>query len=462
MRRVAALAIAMSIGAFGCRGERAASGPADPSQVSSALLQSPAEAPDLDPAPGVVRIALTAERTPAEPGAAVPFRYTYSGQSPGPTLRAKVGQRLEVELTNALPDPTTIHWHGLHVPFEMDGVPFEIPPVGAGETKVYAFDLTQAGTFWYHPHFDTARQVDLGLYGALVVTDPAEPATDEELVLVVDSGDEHTDAGGHADCVAVRERERVWTVNGQVRPTFVPLAGTSWRVRVVNASNCAYLDLRWPGMRRIGGDQGLLAAPETLSGHVLSPGDRADFEWLVGADPFEVQAAPYSRNGGPAYGDPQAILFVEPDGAAEAPAPIAWPVSTEEPTPDPGHTDIVYTLSGSNETGVWVINGQRFHPMAADELPLGATAILEVRNLSPTHHPFHLHGHSFEVLSLGGVVPERRQIEDTIDIPIHAAARLRFVADNPGAWMAHCHILPHADEGMMTVLRVVSPGEEAP
>ena len=100
------------------------------------------------------------------------------------------------------------------------------------------------------------------------------------------------------------------------------------------------------------------------------------------------------------------------------------------------------------------MNGERFPEITIEEVALGDTAIIEVRNLSPTQHPFHLHGHAFEVLSVGDEVPAYRWMEDTLDIPILGRARLRLVADNPGLWMTHCHILPHADAGMMTVLRV--------
>ena len=81
--------------------------------------------------------------------------------------------------------------------------------------------------------------------------------------------------------------------------------------------------------------------------------------------------------------------------------------------------------------------------------------VIEIRNSSPTEHPFHLHGHAFEVLSIDGVQSESFTLEDTVNVPVRSRVRLRLVADNPGDWMAHCHILDHADRGMMTVLRVL-------
>ena len=121
---------------------------------------------------------------------------------------------------------------------------------------------------------------------------------------------------------------------------------------------------------------------------------------------------------------------------------------------DPGRTDITWVFSGDLETGVWMMNGEVFPDVTVENLALGQEAIIEVRNLSPTEHPYHLHGMHFEVLSVNGISPERRTIEDNYNVRIYESLRLRVVADNPGWWMSHCHILPHAEGGMMTVLQV--------
>ena len=78
-----------------------------------------------------------------------------------------------------------------------------------------------------------------------------------------------------------------------------------------------------------------------------------------------------------------------------------------------------------------------------------------MRNLSPSHHPFHLHGMGFELLSMNGVPPATKTVEDNLDIPLYSTARVLLNPPRTGDWMTHCHILPHADGGMMTVLRVV-------
>lgn len=443
MRRLG-LATMLALSVVGCR---RAAGPAAVTERSARGL-SPAEATDLDPAPDVLQVRLTAAKNPE--GSL--FLYAYNGQNPGPTLRAKLGDTLVVELDNQLDGPTTIHWHGLHVPFEMDGVAWMRDPVGPGETFTYRFELQQAGTFWYHPHFDTDRQVEGGLHGVLIVEDPAEPATDEELVLVFDAADEPrhgSEAHGHGKIVTA------WRVNGATRPTFSAQGGQTVRVRMLNASNAGYLALSGGAIEVIGGDQGLLSArarPERL---VLGPGDRAELEWRLGTDGFTLQTQPYSLNGGLAYGEPIPVLDVAVSSPAPAPSPVAWPFDGAATREDPGRTDILYAFAGSDRTGRWLINGEAFPNVTIEELPLGEGAVIEVRNLSSSEHPFHVHGMSFEVLSVNGVAPATRQVEDTLNVRIRDVVRLYVEPTVVGDWMTHCHILPHAEDGMMTVLRVV-------
>ena len=424
---------------LGCRRDRVT--------TSRHGLNRPVEATDLAAAADVVRVELTAARIEG-PG---PFQYAYNGANPGPTIRAKVGDTVEVFLQNNLQSPTTIHWHGVKVPWEMDGVTWLQQPVAAGATFTYRFVVETAGTFWYHPHFDTESQVDAGLYGMLIVEDPREPAVDDEVLLVFDTAMENHEpdrAHGHGS------NKVRWLINGESQPELRSTGGTVVRARLLNASNASYLAISWPGLRHIGSDQGLLPALQTPSRLLLGPGDRADVELLVGADAIPMMASPYSLNGGDAYGDAVEVMRIVVDNPATAPASKPWPFSGAAVTPDPGYADIIYSFAGSDRTATWFINGEQFPNVTVESVALGSTAIVEVRNLSPSEHPFHLHGLEFEVLSVNGVAPAYRTIEDTINLRIRDRVRLRVEADNPGDWMAHCHILPHAGDGMMTVLRV--------
>ena len=424
--------------------------------ASDVPLTSPAEAEDLDPADGVVQVSLTA----------APFTHTvdlgdetllfdgyaYNEQTPGPTIRAQVGDTVVIELDNQLGAATTIHWHGVGVPWDMDGVTWMGSPIEDGETFTYSFTVETPGTFWYHPHFDTDEQVSGGLYGVLIVEDPDEPDFDDELIAVIDDwSPPGADSGDHL------ESEGPWTVNGLVNPAATFSGGQQVRLRLLNAASAGYAYLQWPEMRVIGGDQGLLASvsePETL---LLATGDRAEAELLVGESGFTVEDLPYTHRGGESSGDAEPMFRVEVESPTAPPEPLALAWSEEAPSEDPSWTDITWVFSGSLVTGDWMMNGEIFPDVSIPEVSLGEEVIVEVRNLSPTEHPFHLHGVHFEVLSVGGVQPERRTIEDTVNVPIHEVVRLKVLADNQGDWMAHCHILPHAEGGMMTVLRILEP-----
>lgn len=413
-------------------------------------LRSPAEAPDLAPDdPERVQVELTAAPHSFEVAGQAVEGWAYNAQVPGPTLRLTRGQILEVTLHNALTDPTTIHWHGLHVPFEMDGATWMHDPVQPGQSFTYSFIVDQVGTFWYHPHFDTARQVDLGLYGAIVVDDPDEPEVDLDVVAILDAWAEIDDRDDHH---GLDGTSPLLTVNGARDPILEAPPGSVARIRWINAANLAYAGIRSEGMTVIAGDQGLLAAPR--HGEVLlTPGERAETEHLLG-EAVEILGDPWSLYGGRTPGPVQRLLTVEPSEVREAPQSPAWAFSGLPPTPDPLSTDLVYVLQGDPMTQDWRINGERFPDITPFHLDLDAEAILEVRNLSGSEHPFHLHGHAFEVLSRDGVAPPYREIVDTVNVRLFESLRLRLVADNPGSWMVHCHILPHADQGMMTILGV--------
>ncbi|MBM4366379.1 MAG: multicopper oxidase family protein [Deltaproteobacteria bacterium] len=382
--------------------------------------------------------------------------YGYNGASPGPTLRASVGDTVEVRLDNQLDDSTTIHWHGMSVPNEMDGVSFVVDPVDPGSSFQYRFTADRAGTFWYHPHVDVSRQVDLGLYGVVVVGDAAEPVAERDLVLVFDAAGEldadaaHDDEGHHH--ALPDPRDTTWLVNGQVAPTLRLAAGERARARLLNASNTAYLSLDWPGARLVAGEQGLLGAEGVVDGLLLAPGQRAEVEIDAGIGDHEVTTAMWTAWGGAAYGDPVVLLQVIDEGGAAAPLDFAF--AGAAPTADPAHTDLVYTFQGGAAGEDWLINGEAWPDVTPAVLALGAEYIVEARNLSSTNHPFHLHGFALELLSVNGDPPAVATRGDTFDIPIRATVRMRLLADNPGSWALHCHLLGHEDHGMMTVVEV--------
>lgn len=421
-----------------------------------ARLVFPPEAEDLDPDPAVLRVRLVAEPHTFFIGGEEVQGYAYNGSVPGPTLRAKVGDTIIAEIVNGLDVPTTVHWHGAQPPYAMDGVTWTEAPIAPGETFIATFTARGPRTAWYDPHFDTARQVDLGLYGALVITDPDEPEVDHDVVVIADSWAEHgarmpEEGENHhgVDGADIR-----WSFNGVVDPQWEVPAGDSVRMRWINASNTGYLDLApSDGLRFIAGDQGLWPAPREQS--LMGPGDRTEAEIRVGDGDTSVVTRAYSLYGGTVAGGEEVgriDVVGTPDGAR--PDPVDWTFSPSSTLPDPGRTDLRFVLQGDAARSFWTINGETFPDVTVPFVPIGQDTVVEVRNLSPTEHPFHMHGHAFEVLSIDGVEVPGHPVEDTVNVGVRETLRLRFLADNPGFWMTHCHILPHAEGGMMTVVEV--------
>jgi FtsP/CotA-like multicopper oxidase with cupredoxin domain len=281
------------------------------------------------------------------------------------------------------------------------------------------------------------------LYGVLIVEDPADPDM-PDAVWVFDSWDEAPDyADGHTH--GPDDTLRDWTVNGLVLPNFS--ANETTRVRMLNASNMGFLSL--PPMRHLGNGQGLFGHEQGDEAILLGPGERADVEWNANA-PTALSSTPWAAAGGPAWGEEVPLLTATADGTPDD----TWPFSGLSPSGDPGVTDVTWVLQGDGEALGWMINGEQFPYVTIPSVTLDTEAILEVRNLSAAEHPFHLHGMAFEVLSIDGVPPPTKIMADTWNVRIRQAVRLKLLADNPGDWMSHCHILPHQHLGMMTVLRV--------
>jgi len=236
---------------------------------------------DVNPDPTIIEVNLEAIEKDIElkPGIKTQM-FTYNGIFPGPLIEGKIGDTLIVHFTNNLPEETTVHWHGVELPATMDGSNISQLPVAAnGGTFTYQFKLLNAATYWYHPHVQTHRQVEKGLYGALVVRDPLEDQTlglpEKELTLLLDDImlDENdqvappypSDPVEYAT-MQLNGRESIWDVliNGKRWPIDVELEiGVPIRLRLINAANSKFFRLSIPGHTtyRIGGDGGLLPNP---------------------------------------------------------------------------------------------------------------------------------------------------------------------------------------------------------
>jgi len=400
--------------------------------------------------------------------------YAYNGQVPGPTIEVREGDRVVVHFRNELSVPTTVHWHGLHIPAAADGSPFY--PVAPGGEHDYLFTIPRgsAGTYWYHPHphHQTGYQVAKGLYGAIVVktADDPLPASLREKLLVlsdnrflgdgaVDVPDEST-LQGSVDAENGREGD-VLFVNGQVMPTLSIRSGEVQRWRVINASAARVYRLALGGQTfvHIGTDGGLFEHPVEVSEIVLANGERAELLVSGTGAPGSrtvLQSLPYDRyipqTRPKDWNTPRDLMTVAVSRDAPVTAPALPNVLRVVPALDTTRVTTARVLSLSQH----MIDGKMMDMSRVDiTTHLGATEIWKVENLVGMDHPFHLHGFQFQVLDRNGVPEPVRRWKDTVNIPKHETVRfiVRF-DDFPGKWMFHCHILDHEDHGMMGILEI--------
>jgi FtsP/CotA-like multicopper oxidase with cupredoxin domain len=257
------------------------------------------EVEDINPDPHILEFNLEAKVTDLEilPGHQTPV-WTYNGNLPGPLIHVKVGDKIIAHFKNSLPTETTIHWHGMRLPNNMDGSPgVTQEPIAAGGEFTYEFVAKDAGTYWYHPHVDSSAQVGLGLYGPILVADPNDPkAFGDDLILVVSdmSLDENgqflpRDNGGAFSDLFGREGS-VLLVNGKVVPRLKVRAGKQQRWRIINAARARYYTIQLPNHTfvKLGGDNGLAERSESVNRILVTPSERADFVFTPSDAPGTV------------------------------------------------------------------------------------------------------------------------------------------------------------------------------
>lgn len=410
--------------------------------------------------------------------------WSYNASVPGPEIRIRQGERLRVAIYNQLPQETTIHWHGMRVPNAMDGVPFLTQkPIAPGERFTYEFDCPDAGTYWYHPHHHSAEQVGRGLVGALIIEEPDPVPVDRDLVWVL--GDwrlDHDasiveDFGNRMETTMAGRIGNTVTINGRVPETFQVRAGDRWRIRLINASPARIFGLEFRKHRPliVALDGQPIEPHEPPEGQiVLGPAMRADIVLDMSGEPNGKAAVLdtfYERR---AY---KLVNLVYSSEARLRDRPLDPPARMHANTmPEPDLTNaerhsavleggmmsgrgMMMGMSGGGMVGGmgWSINGvaamgHKMEPMLT--LSRGRSYVLAVRNDTAWYHPVHFHGHSFRVIARNGRPTRHREWLDTVLIPPREQADIAFVADNPGDWMFHCHILDHQDGGMMAVIRV--------
>jgi len=399
--------------------------------------------------------------------------FAYNGQIPGPTLEVHEGDKVIIHFLNKLPEATTIHWHGIHLPANQDGSPFN--PIPAGKSHDYIFTVFPgtAGTYWYHPHLDhrTGYQIAKGLYGAFIVRPADDPlrGIPEKLLILSDN---RFRADGSLDLPApespqeeideVNGREgNVLFVNGRVLPTIGIRSGEVQRWRVINTSAARVYKLGIPGqtMLHVGNDGGLFERPVEVSDITLANSERVELLVRGTGSPgstASLQMLPYDRyvpQTRPAdWKEPRDLVRVQ--YTSEDPLPPVTLPATLRRIPVLDTTKATATRYIALSQGL--INGRMMDMRRVDVTArLGATEIWQIENLVGMDHPFHLHGFHFQVIDRNGVQEPFRSWKDVVNVPKHQT--VRFVVrydDFPGKWMFHCHILDHEDHGMMGILEV--------
>nr|WP_210308460.1 multicopper oxidase family protein [Prosthecomicrobium pneumaticum] len=440
----------------------------------------------------VERTLVAAERPgtlPCLPGRSLPL-WTFGPRPEDSVIRLRRGERLVAHVSNRLTRPgehISIHWHGIRLPNDQDGVPYLTQqPIEPGGDHSYSFVPPDTGTFFFHTHCNTVEQLGRGLAGILIVEgDETEPYDADEIVAlrdwrIADDGSflpflTPEGAGKAGSFGTIR------SVNGAADPDIAVPASADVRLRVLNIDPTRIVEIGIEGAEAaVVAIDGLACPPFPLRSWRMGPAMRADLVVRTprdgGAatlvDYFSAAPVPLARlvAGGPdrrtgAF-DPAPLrrAAIAPpvlEGAERLPfvfsaTATGAAVAALADDPDGPPLGSLCLSAGS----FWAINKQAWPADGHTRLPpplalleRGRTYRFELQNVTPRMHPIHIHGHSFTVLgSNKRSLPPH--IADTVLLLPKERLDVAFVADNPGAWMFHCHIIEHQETGMMGYVRV--------
>ncbi len=407
-----------------------------------------------------------------------------SPDAPPPVLYGKQGDVMRLKVRNTLSDYTAMHWHGLRIPNGMDGVPYLTQmPIGEGEVFDYEFTTPDAGTYWYHPHCMTMEQMAHGLTGIMVIAEAEDPGFDSEQVINLrdfrlDETDAFLPAYTQRGAARAGTFGNVHTANWRQAPVYDHATGGLVRLRVVNTDTTRIYKLNldtaeariiaWDG-HPVDVDVPLPSVEEPL---LLGPGQRVDFAVKMPEDEGQTMNLMAKLPGQPlrAMAGLRAVGVTVARDMRElkplAKNPIArpnlskaelhefvfgWTPEGEEPNNG---------FCGSMGYNFWSINripwpgdaAQDLGPLAT--LEMGKSYVLRLRNESPNLHPIHLHGLAFMPIksNLRTLPP---LMTDTMLLLKDEVVEIALVADNPGDWAFHCHVIEHQKTGLTGFIRVV-------
>ena len=432
------------------------------------------------------------ERPLVLPGHNMPVPAWTYGERPFPVFRTRAGETMRVRLVNRLREHTTIHWHGVRVPNAMDGVPYVTQsPVLPDDDFLYEFSPPDPGLYFFHPHCNTAEQFGRGLAGVLIVDDETESDYDDEILCAL--RDWRVDGEGNFLPFITNDGAGragsfgdLRTTNLQIAPKIDVPASANIRLRIAN------LDPTRSGEIGIAGAQAAVIAidgnavePFSFSSWRLGPAMRLElclrsppeggvFRLVDYFSAEPVLLAAFTARGAEKRTSeflPSAlpvVRFPEPDIANArlhemelSASPVATQYADLAPIvlPDGRTINLLDSLCTSTET-LWAVDGRTWPEQGHENAPSpilrfarGETAYIEFFNSSRFPHPMHLHGHSFKVLS-ASKLPRPVHWADTVLVMPDERVRIAFVADNPGNWMLHCHIIEHQETGMMAWFEV--------
>jgi len=417
--------------------------------------------------------------------------WAYDGQVPGPTIRLRQGEPVRITVENQLGQGTTVHWHGIRLPIAMDGVPgISQAPIEPGQSFVYDFTPPDAGTFWYHPHLNSLEQIGRGLAGALIVEEREPIAVDRDLLWLISDWRLDTDGqiapgfGNHMEAAMSGRVGSLVTLNGHVAGVQKVRAGERIRLRLVNAALARMMALGFEGHRPviIAVDGQPCEPYEPSDGRVvLGPAMRIDVMLDLIGRPGRRYTVTDDFYEGLSYALTTFAYTDEPPTRTAFPAPLQLPANPL-PEPDLGAAErhelhlqggmmgggMMSGMGGMNGMATpgmdggasWAINGMSMTGDGQAGMPplmtlkRDRTHILSIRNDTAWWHPIHFHGHSLLQLTRNGVAVPHRQWADTILFQPKDTVECAFVADNPGDWMLHCHVMNHQVSGLMTILRI--------
>ncbi len=413
------------------------------------------------------------------------------GDRPGAGgIRAKIGDVVEATFVNGLPSANTVHWHGIALRNDMDGVhDLTQMAVEPGGRFTYRFTVPEAGSYWFHPH--RGLELDRGLYAPLIVEDPNDPvASDVDVTLMLDDwldGYGRTQeqvlaglqsSGGHSGQMSSGGGSMggmsqmgsmmggltgdvtypLHVINGRApsdRETIAANAGQRVRIRLINAGSDTAYRVAIGGHRlTVTHADGFPVVPVEVDNVVLGMGERYDVIVTAGSGAFPIVAVPEGKD------DPAAEAMLR---TSSGEAPILGSRPSELSGRTVAYTDLVatdaarlppkrpdrsetITLTADSSGYVHGINGKRYPGSAPVAVAEGERLRLKIVNKTMMFHPIHLHGHTFQLVDRGSAR------KDTVNVLPMSKVEVDIAADNPGQWMLHCHNTYHLETGMATVL----------